>query len=76
MAKGKPAFRHRTSIGALLREPNPWSAWMSDDEQPPLSGVRYTALLLRELSVRRISPSMKSMKGAQSACAELALMAS
>lgn len=54
MAKGKPAFRHRTSIGALLREPNPWSAWMSDDEQPPLSGVRYTALLLRELSVRRL----------------------
>lgn len=54
MPKGKPAFRHRTSIGALLREPNPWSAWMSDDEQPPLSGVRYTALLLRELSVRRL----------------------
>ena len=54
MAKGKPAFRHRTSIGALLREPNPWSARMSDDEQPPLSGVRYTALLLRELSVRRL----------------------
>lgn len=54
MARGKPAFRHRVSIGALLREPNPWSAWMSDDEQPPLSGVRYTALLLRELSVRRL----------------------
>lgn len=54
MAQGKPTFRHRTSIGALLREPNAWSAWMSDDEQPPLSGVRYTALLLRELSVRRL----------------------
>lgn len=54
MAKGKSASRHRTSIGALLREPNPWSAWMSDDEQPPLSGVRYTALLLRELSVRQL----------------------
>ncbi|MBB3348827.1 hypothetical protein [Sphingomonas sp. BK069] len=27
---------------------------MSDDEQPPLSGVRYTALQLRELSVRRL----------------------
>lgn len=54
MAKSKPAFRYRASISALLREPNPWSAWMSDDEQPPLSGMRYTALLLRELSVRRL----------------------
>ncbi len=77
MAKGKPAFRHRTSIGALLRELNPWSAWISDNEQPPLSGVRYTALLLRELSVRRLvdrlAPALLAADAAGQAIVERAL---
>lgn len=50
------------SVSALLHQPNPWSEWMSEHDHEPLIGLRYMALVLRELPVpwlvERLAPAL------------------
>jgi hypothetical protein len=62
--KPKPNSQASTSISALLRQPNPWSDWMSNTDHEPLSTLRFMALMLRELPVPwlidRLAPALEA----------------
>jgi hypothetical protein len=62
MRMSDPNTSIASSVSVLLREPNPWADWMNDREHEPLIGLRYMALVLRELPVpwliERLAPAL------------------
>lgn len=62
MRKPSQTTLETSSVSALLRQPNDWSAWMNDTDHDALIGLRYMALVLRELPVpwliERLAPAL------------------